>query len=74
MEEQTATTGEISKNVQQVAQGTHETTEAMGEVRKATEATGEVAGSVQNAAKDLMSRSETLSGSVNNFLEGIRAA
>jgi len=74
VEEQTATTGEISKNVQQVAQGTHETTEAMGEVRKATEATGEVAGSVQNAAKDLMSRSETLSGSVNNFLEGIRAA
>ncbi len=74
VEEQTATTGEITKSVQQVAEGTNETTQAMTEVRSATESTGEVAGTVQSAAKDLMSRSEALSKSVNDFLEGIRAA
>ena len=74
VEEQTATTGEITKSVQQVAQGTNETTQAMTEVRSATESTGQVAGTVQSAAKDLMSRSEALGNSVNDFLEGIRAA
>lgn len=74
VEEQTVTTSEIAENVMQVAQGTRETTDAMGEVRLATEDTSKVADTVLNASKDLSSRSSSLSDSVNEFLEGIRAA
>ncbi len=74
VEEQTAATGEIAQNVQQVSMGTQETMTAMGEVKVATEDTGRVADEVQQAAKDLMSRSETLSTKVNDFLDGIKAA
>ena len=74
VEEQTATTGEIAQNVQQVSMGTQETMTAMGEVKVATEDTGRVAHEVQKAAKDLMTRSETLSDNVNSFLDNIKAA
>ena len=74
VEEQTVTTSEISQNVMQVADGTRETMEAMGEVRIATDDTGKVADKVLAASKDLMGRSDTLNKQVNAFLEGIKAA
>ena len=74
IEEQATTTGEISHSVQQAAAGTNETTGAMAEVKAATDDTSRVASNVLGSAKDLMSRSDELSNSVNSFLEGIRAA
>ncbi len=74
IEEQATTTGEISTNVQQAALGTQETTEAMAEVKGATDETRRVAEKVLTAAEDLSSQSEALSGSVNAFLEHVKAA
>jgi methyl-accepting chemotaxis protein len=74
VEEQAATTTEISQSVQQAAEGTKETVSAMDEVKSATEETGHVATNVLGAAKDLMSRSEALRESVQQFLSEIKAA
>ena len=74
IEEQATTTGEISHNVQQAAQGTQETTEAMTQVKAATDDTRQVTGQVLSAAGDLTSHSESLSNSVNAFLEQVKAA
>ena len=74
VEEQATTTGEIAQNVQQAAKGTQETMEAISEVQTATEDTGRVASEVLGAADDLAGRSEALRGSVNDFLDGIKAA
>lgn len=74
IEEQTATTSEISQSVQQVAMDTQGTLGAMGEVKTATDDSSLVANTVLTAAGDLMERSDMLSKSVNEFLDGIKAA
>ena len=74
IEEQAATTGGITQNVQQAAAGTQETMESIRDVQTATEETENTASEVLDAAKQLMSRSDELRSSVDEFLQGIKTA
>ncbi|WP_246024381.1 methyl-accepting chemotaxis protein [Azospirillum ramasamyi] len=74
IEEQNATTGEITRNVQQAAQGTEEVSGNIVEVRLAATQTGAAAGQVLGASGDLSQQAETLRHEVETFLASIRAA
>ncbi len=74
IEEQGAATAEIARNVTQTAQATKEVTSNIGGVSAAANETGGAAGLVLSAASDLSKQAEQLSGEVNVFLKGVRAA
>ena len=74
VEQQGAATQEISRNVMQAAQGTQEVTSNIGSVKHAATSTGAAAGQVLSAAGDLSRQSEQLTGEVNGFLAGLKAA
>jgi len=74
VEEQTAATQEIARNVQEAARGTQEVTGNITGVTHAAGETGRAAEQVLDAAGILARQSETLRGSVNEFLHGIRTA
>ena len=74
IEEQTATTGEISRNVQQAAQGTAEVSSNVAQVSEAATQTGAAAQHVLGAADGVKRQSEILRQQVQEFLTGIRAA
>jgi methyl-accepting chemotaxis protein len=74
IEEQGAATAEIARNVTQTAQATQEVTTNIGGVSAAANETGGAAGHVLSAASNLSEHAEQLSGEVNVFLAGVRAA
>jgi methyl-accepting chemotaxis protein len=74
IEEQGAATAEIARNVNQTAQATQEVTTNIGGVSAAANETGGAAGLVLTAASNLSKQAEQLSGEVNIFLAGVRAA
>jgi methyl-accepting chemotaxis protein len=74
IEEQGAATAEIARNVTQTAQATQEVTANIGGVSAAAHETGGAAGLVLTAASNLSKQAEQLSGEVNVFLAGVRAA
>ena len=74
IEEQGAATAEIARNVTQTAQATQEVTRNIGGVSAAANETGGAAGHVLSAASNLSKQAEQLSGEVNVFLAGVRAA
>jgi methyl-accepting chemotaxis protein len=74
IEEQGAATAEIARNVTQTAQATQEVTTNIGGVSAAATETGGAAGHVLTAASNLSKQAEQLSGEVNIFLAGVRAA
>jgi len=74
VEQQSAATTEIARNVQQAAQGTEDVTNAIGGVTEAAGSTGASAGQVLASAQGLSENSETLHSEVINFLATIRAA
>jgi len=74
IEEQGAATAEIARNVTQTAQATQEVTTNIGGVSAAANETGGAAGLVLTAASNLSKQAEQLSGEVNVFLAGVRAA
>jgi len=74
IEEQGAATAEIARNVTQTAQATQEVTTNIGGVSAAANETGGAAGHVLTAASNLSKHAEQLSGEVNVFLAGVRAA
>ncbi len=74
IEEQGAATAEIARNVTQTAQATQEVTTNIGGVSAAANETGGAAGHVLSAASNLSKQAEQLSGEVNVFLAGVRAA
>jgi methyl-accepting chemotaxis protein len=74
IEEQGAATAEIARNVTQTAQATQEVTMNTGGVSAAANETGGAAGLVLTAASNLSRQAEQLSGEVNVFLAGVRAA
>jgi methyl-accepting chemotaxis protein len=74
IEEQGAATAEIARNVTQTAQATQEVTTNIGGVSAAAHETGDAAGMVLSAASGLSRQAEQLSGEVNTFLAGVRAA
>ena len=74
IEEQGAATAEIARNVTQTAQATLQVTTNIGDVSTAANETGGAAGLVLSAASNLSKQAEQLSGEVNIFLAGVRAA
>ncbi len=74
VEEQGAATAEIARNVQQTAHATQEVTTNISGVSQSANETGAGASQVLSAAGDLSKQSEQLSGEVNAFIAGVRAA
>ncbi|HXA26699.1 MAG TPA: methyl-accepting chemotaxis protein [Acetobacteraceae bacterium] len=74
VEEQGAATSEIARNVQQTTQAAQEVTAGISGVSQAASETGAAAGQVLTAASDVSKQAEQLSGEVNTFVAGVRAA
>ena len=74
VEEQGAATSEIARNVQQTTQAAKEVTTGISGVSQAASETGAAAGQVLTAASDVSKQAEQLSGEVNTFVAGVRAA
>ena len=74
VEQQTAATREIARNVQQAAGGTQETTSNITGVSQAAGETGEAAVQVLATAGEVARGSTTLKDSVTSFLERVKAA
>jgi methyl-accepting chemotaxis protein len=74
IEEQNATTGEITRNVQQAARGTEEVSANVVQVNHAATQTGGAATQVLGASSELSQQAETLQQEVKTFLTDIRAA
>ena len=74
VEEQGAATSEIARNVQQTSEAAREVAAGISGVSQVAGETGAAAGQVLNAAADLSKQAEQLSGEVNNFVAGVRAA
>ncbi|MBP2316373.1 methyl-accepting chemotaxis protein [Azospirillum soli] len=74
IEEQNATTGEITRNVQQAAKGTDEVSTNVVQVNQAATQTGTAATQVLGASRELSQQAEALHRDVENFLGSIRAA
>ncbi len=74
MEEQGASTAEISRNVSQAATGTQEVAGNVNQLMEAAAQSGEAANQVLTAATDLSRQSESLKQEVERFLSAIKAA
>jgi len=74
IEEQHATTAEITRNVQQAAQGTAEVSRNIVHVNQAVMQTGTAATQVLGASGELSRQAEALRREVETFLANIRAA
>ena len=74
VEEQGAATANISRNVQDAAQGTQEVSANIASVTEAAGETGTAATSVLDAAKGLSDESAVLEEQVTSFVEEIRSA
>jgi methyl-accepting chemotaxis protein len=74
MEEQGATTSEMTRNTQQAAHGTQEVSTTISGVSQGASATGAAANQVLSAVGELGVKAETLRAEVDSFLGKIRAA
>jgi len=74
IEEQNATTSEITRNVQQAAQGTEQVSGTVIQVNQAATQTGAAASQVLSASSELSRQAEDLRREVESFLAAIRAA
>lgn len=74
MEEQRAATQEISRNVAEASTGTADVSANIIGVSQGAQKTEEAANEVLQAADDLGQRAQSMSDSVDGFLEGIRSA
>jgi methyl-accepting chemotaxis protein len=74
VEEQDATTKEISRNVTEAARGTSEVASSITDVTKGAAHTGSASSQVLTSAKQLASESGNLHAKVESFLATVRAA
>ena len=74
VEGQGAATQEISRNVQQAAQGTTQVSAHITDVRQGASETGSASAQVLGAAKSLSGESDRLKREVGKFLSSVRAA
>ncbi|UPJ49251.1 HAMP domain-containing protein [Bradyrhizobium sp. 200] len=74
VEEQGAATQEISRNVQQAANGTQQVSSNIADVQRGASETGSASAQVLTAAKSLSGESERLKREVGKFLSSVRAA
>lgn len=72
--EQRAATQEIARNVSAAAQGTRMVSETIGEMREAATSASMASNDVLGAATGLAADASSLDGSVQDFLEKVRAA
>ncbi|MEM1401263.1 MAG: methyl-accepting chemotaxis protein, partial [Pseudomonadota bacterium] len=70
---QNVSTGEISSNAQEAANGTHQVSASITSVQSEVGRTGEAAGDVLSAASELSEQSDAMGQSVDQFLTGLRA-
>lgn len=74
MRQQGLATGEIARNVEQAAQGTHAVSASIAGVTTTAGGTGAAAAQVLSAASELSQQSEMLRVEVDKFLATVRAA
>jgi methyl-accepting chemotaxis protein len=74
VEEQTAATGEIARNVQQASTGTRDVTSSIGLVNEGAATTGGAAQQVLSTADELSMQSDSLASEVADFLAAIKTA
>jgi len=74
IEQQTASTADISQNVQEAARGTSHVAENVNSVGSAIERTNAIAGSVGQSAEHVQAASEQLNGVIERFLDEVAAA
>jgi methyl-accepting chemotaxis protein len=74
VEEQGAATQEISRNVQQAAQGTHGVSSNITDVQRGASETGSASSQVLSSARSLSGESNRLKLEVGKFLATVRAA
>jgi methyl-accepting chemotaxis protein len=74
MEEQGATTAEMTRNTQEAARGTQEVSATISSVSHGAQATGSAASQVLSAASELGNKAATLRTEVDSFLSNMRAA
>jgi methyl-accepting chemotaxis protein len=74
VEEQSAATGEISRNAQEAATGTHEVSRNIAHVQEASTETGESANNLREAADQLAANAARLKHEMGALLHEIRAA
>jgi methyl-accepting chemotaxis protein len=74
VEEQGATTQEISRNVQRAAEGTHMVSSNIVDVQRGAGETGSASSQVLSAAQSLSRDSNRLKQEVDKFLDSVRAA
>ena len=74
VEQQGAATQEISRNVQQAAQGTIQVSANIGDVQRGANHTGSASAQVLSAAQSLSQDSSRLKLEVGKFLDSVRAA
>jgi methyl-accepting chemotaxis protein len=74
VEEQGAATQEISRNVQQAANGTQQVSSNIADVQRGASETGFASAQVLTAAKSLSGESDRLKREVGKFLSSVRAA
>ena len=73
IEEQSAATAEISRNVQEAADGAQDVSGFLGRLAEAIAAVGRSAGVVSRASARMGTQTEALRQETGSFLEGIRA-
>ena len=73
VEQQSAATGEIARNVEQASIGTGEVSANIMTVEQAAGETGAAANQIRNSATDLSRQAEVLKTEVNMFLDQVRA-
>ena len=74
VEQQSAATLEISRNIQQASRGTQDVSATIIGVKQAAADTGAEAGQVLAAARQLAGHATQLTGEVSRFVSGVRAA
>ena len=74
VEEQGAATQEISRNVQQAANGTQQVSSNIADVQRGASETGSASAQVLGAARSLSGESDRLKREVGKFLSSVRAA
>ena len=72
MEEQTAATQEIARNVEEASAGTTQVTGNIQEVSGATQTTGDLAHRIETESVALSEKSDQLKAEIRRFLAGIR--
>ena len=73
MEEQGSATREIASSVSNASQGTNEASERSMEIREIADESQHQAGALAQASKNMANSSQSLRGSVDQFLNEVRS-